>query len=80
MAISPGADLLNEALLAAEPQRAKAAEERLARIAGQDGSEAIPFDSLLAEPGSRGHCAFEPLHAAPHGKLRAVFGQAGKPL
>jgi peptidoglycan hydrolase FlgJ len=50
MAINPGGDLLNDALLAAEPQRAKAAEERLARLAAEGGIESIPFDSLLASP------------------------------
>jgi peptidoglycan hydrolase FlgJ len=52
MAINPGVDLLSEALQAADPRQAKAAEERLARIAAQDGSDAVPFDSLLAPPAS----------------------------
>jgi peptidoglycan hydrolase FlgJ len=52
MAINPGADLLSDALLAAEPQRVKAAEDRLARIAAEGGAESIPFDSLLAAPGT----------------------------
>jgi len=51
MTINPGADLLTDALAAADPQRAKAAEERLARLSTQD-AEGIPaeaeFQSVLA--------------------------------
>ena len=51
MAINPGADLLTDALAAADPQRAKAAEERLSRLATQD-AEGTPaeaeFQSVLA--------------------------------
>ena len=50
MAINPGSDLLSDALAAAEPQRAKAAEERLARLAAQDvqdGSDLQPFQDIL---------------------------------
>jgi peptidoglycan hydrolase FlgJ len=64
MAINPGVDLLSEALLAADPQRAKAAEERLARIAVQDVSAGVPFDSLLASPASPDQ-AFSLSSAAP---------------
>jgi flagellar protein FlgJ len=51
MAINPGADLLTDALAAADPQRAKAAEERLARLAVQpagDISAAPEFQEVLA--------------------------------
>ena len=51
MAINPGADLLTDALAAADPQRAKAAEERLARLATQDAEDApaeAEFQSVLA--------------------------------
>ncbi len=49
MAINPGTDLLSEALLAAEPQRAKAAEERLVRLGGEpNASTGADFDALLA--------------------------------
>ncbi len=50
MAINPGSDLLTDALAAAEPQRVKAAEERLARLAAQDvegGSSLPPFQDML---------------------------------
>jgi flagellar protein FlgJ len=49
MAINPGTDLLSEALLAAEPQRAKAAEERLVRLGGEKSDPTnAGFDALLA--------------------------------
>jgi hypothetical protein len=48
MAINPGSDLLTDALLAAEPQRAKAASERLAALAVNSGSEAPAFEEALA--------------------------------
>ena len=52
MAINPGADLLTDALAAADPQRAKAAEERLARLAAQDAAQDAPaapdFQEVLA--------------------------------
>jgi peptidoglycan hydrolase FlgJ len=49
MAINPGTDLLSEALLAAEPQRAKAAEDRLVRLGGEQNAPTVPdFDALLA--------------------------------
>jgi peptidoglycan hydrolase FlgJ len=54
MAINPGSDLLTDALLAAEPQRAKAAAERLAALAVDNGSEsseaaAAAFENALAD-------------------------------
>ncbi len=54
MAINPGADLLTDALAAADPQRAKAAEERLARLAQdpQNASEAPEFQDVLASQNS----------------------------
>ena len=51
MAINPGADLLTDALAAADPQRAKAAEERLAGLATQDAentSAETEFQAVLA--------------------------------
>ncbi len=50
MAINPGADLLSDALAAADPQRAKAAEERLARLAQetQDIAAEPEFHDVLA--------------------------------
>ena len=51
MAINPGADLLTDALAAADPQRAKAAEERLARLATQDAEDTsaeAEFQAVLA--------------------------------
>ncbi len=48
MAINPGSDLLTEALLAAEPQQAKAAAERLAELAPVDSSAAAAFEKTLA--------------------------------
>ncbi len=51
MAINPGTDLLSDALAAADPQRAKAAEERLARLAVQDGQDLTAgpqFEEVLA--------------------------------
>ncbi len=51
MAINPGSDLLNDALMAAEPQRAKSAAERLASLAVSGDSAAPAFeDALAAEP------------------------------
>ena len=54
MAINPGADLLTDALAAADPQRAKAAEERLARLAQetQDDAGAPEFQDVLASENS----------------------------
>ncbi len=54
MAINPGADLLTDALAAADPQRAKAAEERLARLAQEtQGDAAAPeFQDVLASENS----------------------------
>jgi hypothetical protein len=72
MAINPGSDLLSDALAAAEPQRAKAAEERLARLAAQDvqdGSDLQPFqDILTSESASLTRSAT--LAGAPAGGLR----------
>ncbi len=48
MAINPGSDLLSEALLAAEPKQAKAAAERLAKLAPGDGSAAAAFHEVMA--------------------------------
>jgi peptidoglycan hydrolase FlgJ len=79
MAISPGADLLNDALLAAEPQRAKAAEERLVRLAAEGGVESIPFDSLLAEPGTAENApltSFSPPRMGNSGLLSVKQGNA----
>ncbi len=44
MAINPGSDLLNDALMAAEPQRAKSAAERLASLAVSGDSAAPAFE------------------------------------
>jgi peptidoglycan hydrolase FlgJ len=56
MAINPGSDLLSDALLAADPQRAKAASERLSALAagkgeGADAAAAVAsaFESTLGE-------------------------------
>jgi hypothetical protein len=51
MTINPGADLLTDALAAADPQRAKAAEERLARLATQNAEDTpaeVEFQAVLA--------------------------------
>ncbi len=51
MAINPGTDLLSDALAAADPQRARAAEERLTRLATRDATDsetAQPFEEVLA--------------------------------
>jgi peptidoglycan hydrolase FlgJ len=55
MAINPASDLLSDALLAADPQRAKAAADRLASLAADDGSvppfeEALPSQPSLTQP------------------------------
>ena len=71
MAINPGSDLLSDALAAAEPQRAKAAEEKLARLAARDvdGSDLQPFqDILTSESASLTRSAA--LAGAPAGGLR----------
>jgi peptidoglycan hydrolase FlgJ len=50
MAINPGSDLLSDALLAAEPQRAKAAADRLnALAAGNTGEVAAAFEDALGD-------------------------------
>ncbi len=48
MAINPGSDLLSDALLAAEPQRTKAAAERLASSAAHGDPQAAP-KSMFAQ-------------------------------
>ena len=48
MAINPGSDILSDALIAANPQRAEAAAGRLAALAAADGSDLPPFDAVLA--------------------------------
>jgi flagellar protein FlgJ len=47
MAINPGSDLLSDVLLAAEPRKAKAAAERLEKLAPVDNSAAGAFDQVL---------------------------------
>ena len=51
MAINPGSDLLSDALLAAEPQRAKAATERLAALSAGSSQEpaASAFEEALGD-------------------------------
>ena len=68
MAINPGTDLLSDALAAADPQRAKAAEERLARLSVEDPgdlSAAPQFEEVLASQNTS-------LHPAP--SAAALFG------
>ena len=52
MAINPSVDLLTDALAAAEPQRAKAAEEKLAGLSAQaddaDNPDLTQFQAILA--------------------------------
>jgi hypothetical protein len=48
MAIDPGTDLLSDALLAADPQRAGAAAARLANLAAADVSGVPAFETMLA--------------------------------
>jgi peptidoglycan hydrolase FlgJ len=80
MAINPGVDLLSEALLAADPRQAKAAEERLARIAAQDGASAVPFESLLASPYSSDQALPpEPLPPARMTNSGLLSVKTGKP-
>jgi flagellar protein FlgJ len=51
MARNPGSDLLSDALLAAEPQQARAAAEKLAKLAASDSAVAAAFeDALAGEP------------------------------
>ena len=80
MAINPGVDLLSEALQAADPRQAKAAEERLARIAAPGGSDAVPFDSLLASPASSDQ-ALSPATVPPARMTNSglLSAKAGKP-
>ncbi len=47
MAINPGSDLLSDVLLAAEPRKAKAAAERLEKLAPANNSAAAAFDQAL---------------------------------
>ena len=53
MAINPGSDLLSDALLAADPQRAQAASERLAALAAGKSEEAAgtasAFENTLGD-------------------------------
>ncbi len=49
MAINPASDILSDALLAAEPQRAKAATERLASLALSGGAAPAAFEDALAD-------------------------------
>jgi hypothetical protein len=65
MAINPGTDLLSDALIAAEPQRTKAAEERLAQMASQGDSAGAGFEEALASPSSA--AAPSKLFAGPGG-------------
>ncbi len=82
MAINPGTDLLSEALLAAEPQRAKAAEERLVRLGGeQNAATGADFDALLS-PSKAIRMRRVGLFKTCwwHGSQRTVFNQAGEPV
>ncbi len=47
MAINPGSDLLSDALAAAEPLRAAAAAERLAKLSAPDEAAPPAFDAVL---------------------------------
>src|SRR5271166_4517525 len=57
MAINPGSDLLADALIAADPQKAKAAAEKLAAEAAQDGAGVASFEGVLSAvpPAGLGH-------------------------
>ncbi len=48
MAIDPGTDLLSDALVAADPQRAGAAAARLANLAGAEAASVPAFETVLA--------------------------------
>jgi peptidoglycan hydrolase FlgJ len=51
MSINPGSDLLSDALMAAEPQRAKAAADRLASLAASpDATQAFEAVLTSAQP------------------------------
>ncbi len=76
MAINPGTDLLSDALAAADPQRAKAAEERLARLAAQDSTEPeaalqqfeeVMASSSLRAPGPSAAALYGTGHSAKKG-------------
>ena len=83
MAINPGADLLTDALAAADPQRAKAAEEKLARLATQDAedpSAAPEFQEVLASgssslkiPGALSAALHDTVHPAKLGNPYQQF-------
>lgn len=83
MAINPGADLLTDALAAADPQRAKAAEEKLARLAAQDAedpSAAPEFQEVLASgssslkiPGALSAALHDTVHPAKLGNPYQQF-------
>src|SRR5271157_177709 len=83
MAINPGTDLLTDALAAADPQRAKAAEERLARLAAQDAqdtSAAPEFQEMLGSenlslrvPGALSAASHDTVHPAKGGNPYEQF-------
>ena len=82
MAINPGADLLTEALAAADPKRAKAAEDRLSRLAQEveDASDAPEFQEFLASgnvsakvPGALPAAVFGTAHPARPGNPYEQF-------
>ncbi len=77
MAINPGADLISEALLAAEPQRARAAEDRLAQLAAQGTPDAAPFDTLLAPPVSLENAPLSVPAAPPRMENSGIFSAKG---
>ncbi len=71
MAINPGSDLLSDALLAAEPQRAQAAAERLANLAA-NGDSAPPFDTALLSQPALAQTALEPAALAQTALVQAA--------
>ncbi|MGO9546981.1 MAG: hypothetical protein ACLPPF_19580 [Rhodomicrobium sp.] len=80
MSINLGSDLLGDALMAAEPQRAKAAADRLAALA-VPADAAEPFEAVLASQPPVGHALVSVVpHAVYQSAAESRPGGTGKPL
>lgn len=81
MAINPGSDILSDALMAAEPLRAKAAADRLASLAAGDASAVPAFDEAMAAQldGPQAGALKNPVTAVSIGSQATVVDKPANP-